>query len=172
MGVKSLFSVLFSIFPLDFLLMKLFPSNCWNLRNLSDMQRMRQSKLLLHIWSFGGFQNVKNTNFGNPVFNKAKRWNLMTYFPHAGIMLKTWNIQLILAKSYPETSKTRPSTCLLKVILDIFHPSPKTPNFCGTEPKHVKSSFLKACLPICMENIQREELKDELIHRRSKWLAL
>ena len=138
--------MLFSIFPLDFLLMKLFPSNCWNLRNLSDMQRMRQSKLLLHIWSFGGFQNVKNTNFGNPVFNKAKRWNLMTYFPHAGIMLKTWNIQLILAKSYPETSKTRPSTCLLKVILDIFHPSPKTPKFLWHRTKACKKFFFKSML--------------------------
>ena len=146
------------------------------------MQGMRQSELLFHIWSFGGFQNVRNANFGNPVFNKAERWNLMTYFPNTGITLKTWNIQLILAKIYLETSKTKPSTCLLKVIFNIFDPSPKTPkflwhrtkacknfffksmlsNFCGTEPKHVKTSFLKACLAICIENIQHDELKDQL----------
>ena len=32
----------------------------------------------------------------------------------------------------------------------------------GTEPKHIKTSFLKACLEIWMENIQCEELKDQL----------
>ena len=139
---------------------------------------MRQSKLLLHIWSFGGFQNMKNTNFRNPVFNKQKD----KIWWHIFLTLKTWNIQLILAKIYLETSKTKPSTCLLKVIFNIFDPSPKTPkflwhrtkvcknfffksmlsNFCGTEPKHVKTSFLKACLAICIENIQHDELKDQL----------
>ena len=136
------------------------------------MQHMKQSKLLLHIWSFGGLQNVKNTNFGNPVFNKAEKWNLMTYFLNAGITLKTWNIQLILAKIYLETSKTKPSTCLLKVIFNIFDPSPKTPKFLWHRTKACKNFFLKACLAICMENIQHEELKDKLTHRHSKWLAL
>ena len=111
------------------------------------MQRMRQSKLLLHIWSFGGFQNVKNTNFGNPVFNKAERWNLMTHFPNPGMTLETWNIQLILAKIYLETSITRSSTCLLKFILKIFHPSSKNPKFLRHRtPKTCKNFFSKSML--------------------------
>ena len=105
-----------------------------------DMQHPRQSKLLLHIWSFAGFQNVKNTNFRNPVFNKGERWNLMTYFA------KTRNIQLILAKIYLETSKTRPSTCFLKATLNIFHPSPKTPKFLWHRTKAYKNFFFKSML--------------------------
>ena len=35
------------------------------------------------------------------------------------------------------------------------------------EPKHVKTSFLKACLAIFMKNIQHEELKYQLTQRRS-----
>ena len=132
------------------------------------MERMRQSKLLLHIWSFGGFQNMKNTNFRNPVFNKQKD----KIWWHIFLTLKTWNIQLILAKIYLETSKTKPSTCLLKVIFNIFDPSPKTPKFLWHRTKACKNFFLKACLAICMENIQHEELKDKLTHRHSKWLAL
>ena len=85
----------------------------------------------------------------------------MTYSP------KTWNIQLILAQIYLETSKTRPSISLLEVILSIFHPFSKDSKISDTETKHVKTSFLKACLPICMENIQHEELKDQLTLRRS-----
>ena len=80
---------------------------------------------------------------------------------------KTWNIQLILAKIYREISQTIPSICLLEVILNIFHPSPKTPKISGTEPKHGKTSVLKACSAILMENIQHEELKDKSTHRRS-----
>ena len=132
------------------------------------MERMRQSKLLLHIWSFGGFQNMKNTNFRNPFFNKQKD----KIWWHIFLTLKTWNIQLILAKIYLETSKTKPSTCLLKVIFNIFDPSPKTPKFLWHRTKACKNFFLKACLAICMENIQHEELKDKLTHRHSKWLAL
>ena len=101
-----------------------------------DMQHPRQSKLLLHIWSFAGFQNVKNTNFRNPVFNKGERWNLMTYFA------KTRNIQLILAKIYLETSKTRPSLSFLEVILNIFHPSPKTPKFLAQNQNFFFKSLL------------------------------
>ena len=56
------------------------------------MQHMKQSRLLLHIGFFGGLHNVKNTNFGNSVFNLGERGNLMTYFPKAGTTLKTWNI--------------------------------------------------------------------------------
>ena len=48
-----------------------------------------------------------------------------------------------------------------------FSPFSKDSKIPGTEPKHVKTSFLKACLEICMENIQCEELKDQLTHRRS-----
>ena len=132
------------------------------------MERMRQSKLLLHIWSFGGFQNMKNTNFRNPVFNKQKDkiwWNIF-------LTLKTWNIQLILAQIYLDTSKTKPSTCLLKVIFNIFDPYPKTPKFLWHRTKACKNFFLKTCLAICMENIQHEELKDKLTHRHSKGLAL
>ena len=68
------------------------------------------------------------------------------------------------SKIYLETSKTRPSISLLAVTLNIFHPSPTNP---GTEPKHVKTSFLKVCLAICIEKIQHEEVKDQLTHRRS-----
>ena len=53
---------------------------------------------------------MKNNNFGNPVFNKREGLNLMTYFP------KEWNIQLILAKVYLETSETRTSISLFEVI--------------------------------------------------------
>ena len=53
------------------------------------------------------------------------------------------------------------------MILNIFHPSPKTPKISGTEPKHVKTSVLKACSAILMENIHHEELKDKSTHRRS-----
>ena len=48
-----------------------------------------------------------------------------------------------------------------------FSPFSEDSKIPGTEPKHVKTSFLKACLEICMENIQCEELKDQLTHRRS-----
>ena len=48
-----------------------------------------------------------------------------------------------------------------------FSPFSKDSKISGTEPKHVKPSFLKACLAICMENIQHEELTDQLTHRRS-----
>ena len=48
-----------------------------------------------------------------------------------------------------------------------FSPFSKDSKVPGTEPKHVKTSFLKACFEICMENIQCEELKDQLTHRRS-----
>ena len=77
----------------------------------------------------------------------------MTYFP------KTRNIQLTLAKIHLETSKTSH--------FEHFSPFSEDSKIPGTEPKHVKTSFLKACLEICMENIQCEELKDQLTHRRS-----
>ena len=46
--------------------------------------------------------------------------------------------------------------------LSHFSPFSKDSKIPGTEPKHVKTSFLKACLEICMENIQWEELNDQL----------
>ena len=48
-----------------------------------------------------------------------------------------------------------------------FSPFSKDSKIFGAEPKHKKTSFLKACLAICMENIQHEELTDQLSHRRS-----
>ena len=48
-----------------------------------------------------------------------------------------------------------------------FSPFSKDSKIPGTETKHAKTSFLKACLEICMENIQCEELKDQLTHRRN-----
>ena len=48
-----------------------------------------------------------------------------------------------------------------------FWPFSKDSKISGTEPKHVKTSFLKACPAIFMENIQHEELKDQPTHRRS-----
>ena len=50
---------------------------------------------------------------------------------------------------------------------EYFSPFSKDSKISDTEIKHVKTSFLKACLPIFMENIQHEELKDRLTHRRS-----
>ena len=38
-----------------------------------------------------------------------------------------------------------------------FSPFSKESKISGREPKHVKTSFLKACLAICMESIQHEE---------------
>ena len=46
-----------------------------------------------------------------------------------------------------------------------FSPFSKDSKISGTETKHAKTSFLKAWLEICMENIQWEELKDEPTHR-------
>ena len=147
MGLKSLFRVFFQFPPwfpkYEIMSIKLLglqetyqTCSVWGNQNCCCVS---------DIW-FGGFQNVENTNFGNPVFNKAEKWNLMAYFPKSGITLKTWNIQLILAKIYLETSKTRPSIFLLKVILNIFHPSPKTPNFLWHRTEACKSFLFKSML--------------------------
>ena len=45
-----------------------------------------------------------------------------------------------------------------------FSPFSKDSKISSTKPKHVKTSFLKACLAICMKH---EELKDQLTLRRS-----
>ena len=127
--------------------MKLCPSNCWNFKKPirhAAYEAIKTAVVYL-ISDLEGFK-MENTNFGNPVFNKAEKWNLMAYFPKSGITLKTWNIQLILAKIYLETSKTRPSIFLLKVILNIFHPSPKTPNFLWHRTEACKSFLFKSML--------------------------
>ena len=64
------------------------------------------------------------------------RWKMkMTYFPNA-LIWKLGILNWFLVKLYLGTSKTIPFTSLPKIILGIFHPSLKIPQFPGTEPKH------------------------------------
>ena len=141
--------------------MKLCPSYRWNFKKHIRLATYKTIKTTVVYLIFRRVPKCEKYQFCKPSFQY--RWKMKS----DDIFSQNVEYSIDFSKNLFRNLKNKTLNQFALSHFEHFSPFSKDSKIPGTEPKHVKTSFLKACLEICMENIQCEELKDQLTHRRS-----